>query len=162
MFFFLLNVAINKLNESFELLENHNSCFSFLHNLAILINLNLEEKLKYCVNLENKLTDFRTKNSVITAEDLLNKIEILPSDLKFSALSANILEYIFKNNLINVFPNLIIALRIYLTLPVPVAEGERSFSKLKIIKNYLRSTMSQERLSNFEIISIENKTNIRH
>lgn len=42
-------------------------------------------------------------------------------------------------------------------MPVTVASGERSFSKLKIIKNYLRSTMSQERLSNLSIISIENQ-----
>ena len=82
-----------------------------------------------------KQTDFRTKNSDIIAQDLLNEIEILPSDLKSSASSANILEYIFKNNLINVFPNLTIALRIYLTLLVTVAEGERSFSKLNKYSN---------------------------
>ncbi|CAH0558646.1 unnamed protein product [Brassicogethes aeneus] len=35
------------------------------------------------------------------------------------------------------------------------AHGERSFSKLKLIKTYLRSNMSQFRLSNLAIISIE-------
>lgn len=40
-----------------------------------------------------------------------------------------------------------------LTLPVSVATSECSFSKLKIVKNYLRSTMSQERLNS--ILSIE-------
>lgn len=49
----------------------------------------------------------------------------------------------------------IVAYRILLTLPVSVATGERSFSKLKLIKNFLRSTMLQERLSNLAIISIE-------
>lgn len=53
------------------------------------------------------------------------------------------------------------ALRIYLTLPVTVAEGERSFSKLKLIKNYLRSTMTQDRLTNLAIISIESKIDIK-
>jgi len=42
-------------------------------------------------------------------------------------------------------------------LPITVAAAERSSSKLKIIKNYLRSTMSEERLSGLSIISIENK-----
>jgi len=42
-----------------------------------------------------------------------------------------------------------------LTLPVTVATCERSFSKLKLIKNFLRSTMSQERLSYLAVLSIE-------
>jgi hypothetical protein len=36
-----------------------------------------------------------------------------------------------------------------------VASGERSFSKLKLIKNYLRSTMTQERLTGLAILAIE-------
>ena len=51
-----------------------------------------------------------------------------------------------------------IALRIFCCLPVSVAQAERSFSKLAIIKkNYLRSTMSQERLNGLSIISIEHE-----
>ena len=52
-------------------------------------------------------------------------------------------------------PNLIIAIRIYLTLAVSVASCERSFSKVKLIKTYLRSTMGQNRLTNLAILSIE-------
>jgi len=32
-----------------------------------------------------------------------------------------------------------------LTIPVSVASAERSFSKHKLIKSYLRSTMSQQK-----------------
>ena len=42
-------------------------------------------------------------------------------------------------------------------MPVSVASGERSFSKLKIIKNYLRTSMTQERMSNLSIIAIESE-----
>lgn len=54
-------------------------------------------------------------------------------------------------------PNINIAFRILLTLPVTVASSERSFSKIKIIKNYLRSTMTQIRLSGLAMISIEHE-----
>ncbi|XP_060866247.1 uncharacterized protein LOC132941980 [Metopolophium dirhodum] len=47
--------------------------------------------------------------------------------------------------------------RIMLTIPVSTASAERSFSKLKIIKNYLRNTMTQERLSALAVLSIETK-----
>ena len=48
-----------------------------------------------------------------------------------------------------------IAYRILLTIPVSVATAERSFSKLKLIKNYLRSTMSQEMLNELAMLSIK-------
>ncbi|RYA67598.1 hypothetical protein DD592_27420 [Enterobacter cloacae complex sp. 2DZ2F20B] len=66
------------------------------------------------------------------------------------------LEYILENKLVSTFPNIFIAIRILLTLPVSIATGERSFSKLKLTKNYLRATMSQTRLSDLGIISKEN------
>ncbi|KAL4147850.1 hypothetical protein QTP88_002188 [Uroleucon formosanum] len=46
--------------------------------------------------------------------------------------------------LIEVFPTLNNALHIALTLPVSSASTERKFSKLKIVKNRLRTTMTQE------------------
>lgn len=36
-------------------------------------------------------------------------------------------------------------MRLPVTLPVSVTSVERSSSKLKLLKNYIRSTMSQER-----------------
>ena len=53
------------------------------------------------------------------------------------------------------FPNLFILLRIYLTLPITNCTGERSFSHLKRIKNYLRSTTGQNRLSDLAMLNIE-------
>lgn len=54
------------------------------------------------------------------------------------------------------FSDVCTALLLYLTIPVTVASAERSFSKLKLIKSYLRSSMGQERLRGLAILSIEN------
>ena len=42
-----------------------------------------------------------------------------------------------------------------LTIPVTVASVERSFIKLKLLKSYLRSTMTQERLNNLAMIALK-------
>jgi hypothetical protein len=53
------------------------------------------------------------------------------------------------------FPNAFIAYRILLTISVTVASVERSFSKLKLVKSYLRSSMTQERLNGLATIALE-------
>lgn len=67
----------------------------------------------------------------------------------------DLLKFIQQYRLENSVPNIVILLRIFLTISISVASCERSFSKLKLIKNYLRSTMSQLRLQNLAILSIE-------
>ena len=51
-------------------------------------------------------------------------------------------------------PDVVTVFKIFLTLPVTVASAEIYFSKLELIKNYMRSTMSQDMLSG---LSIENE-----
>jgi hypothetical protein len=53
------------------------------------------------------------------------------------------------------YPNVLVAYGILLTVPMSVASAEISFSKLKLLKNYLRSTMSQERLNGLAMCTIE-------
>ena len=63
-------------------------------------------------------------------------------------------QFIQKHNLGNSVPSIVIMLRIFLTIPVSVATCE-SFSKLKLIKNCLRPSMSTLWLGNFGTLSIE-------
>ncbi|CAF3312579.1 unnamed protein product [Rotaria sp. Silwood2] len=58
------------------------------------------------------------------------------------------------------FPNIKVLLQIYATLPVTTATGERSFSTLKLLKAYLRSTMSENRLSGLAMMYIHAMINI--
>ena len=58
-----------------------------------------------------------------------------------------VFDFVINNDLKDGASNLSMALRILLTLPVPVAWGERSFSKFKLIKTYIRSTMTQRKVS---------------
>jgi len=62
------------------------------------------------------------------------------------------LSSILKTRLNEVYPNVFIALRIMLNYPDTVA---RSFSKLKLIKTFNRSHLTDSRLSSLAMLSIE-------
>jgi len=66
-------------------------------------------------------------------------------------------EHFCCKNLKSVFPNILVLLTIFLTVPVTSCESERSFSVLKRLKSWLRSTMSQVRLTNLTIIHIHSR-----
>jgi len=59
------------------------------------------------------------------------------------------------HNIADVYPYVDIALRMYLCCPVSNTSAERSFSVLKRVKSYLRSSMNDNRLNNLAILNIE-------
>src|SRR6185437_16445165 len=66
-----------------------------------------------------------------------------------------LLTAIREGNHRDTFPNVDIALRIYLCNFATNCSGERSFSTLSRVKNELRSNMSQERMSALSLLCIE-------
>ena len=54
----------------------------------------------------------------------------------------DLLLFLIKYNLLDQFENIVTALKISLTLPVSSAHDEIAFSCLKLVKTYLRSTIS--------------------
>jgi hypothetical protein len=66
-----------------------------------------------------------------------------------------IMNYIIEHKISNSFPNLFVCLRIYLCILATNCEGERSFSTLSRVKNFMRSTMGQEKLVNLSLLTIE-------
>lgn len=105
-----------------------------------------------------------TYNSDISGDELFSELssarsvlqdqKLLSSGMSFADFLGCLVEHDLSDH---VYPNLSTALRLFLTIPVTVASSERSFSKLKLIKNYLRSSMGQERLSDLAVLSIEHE-----
>lgn len=129
-YFCLLDCAINSLEERFSQLSSHNYVFGFLYNIK---NEDKNTLLQKCADLQIALTDgeHRDIEGHQLHQELLVLLTLLPEDC--GNRPEDILKFIMNNSLAENFPNVNIALRIVLTLPVSVASGERSFSKLKII-----------------------------
>jgi hypothetical protein len=153
--FFLTTVdkVRNVCDERFALLRRNVDTWGFLFDVTV---VPCDEDLrKACGDLAFALTDgeFREISGAELFQDLksVHAFCVTP-DMPSRPLDA--LKYLAKFSLFDVFPNLWIALRILLALPVSVASCELSFSRLKLIKNYLRSTVGQNRLNELGLLSI--------
>lgn len=151
-YFYILDTTIASLEERFSQLSTHNDTFGFLYKLK---REDINTLMTKCADLQISLTDgeHRDVEGHQMYQELLVLKTVLPDDC--GDKPKDILKFISSHSLSENFPNVCVALRILLSLPVSVASGERSFSKLKLIKNYLRSTMSQERLVGLALMSIE-------
>lgn len=154
-YYTILDIAIQSIEERFQQLKQHNILFGFLYDIASINKRTSADILDNCKCLEKSLTYKNNKD--IDAHDLFNELQILARRLPRSMSPSDVLIYIVQQHLEDCVPNVVVSLRILLTLPVSVASGERSFSKLKLIKTYLRSTMSQNRLVDLATISIESE-----
>ncbi|XP_076898707.1 uncharacterized protein LOC143552339 [Bidens hawaiensis] len=152
----ILDVAIKQVKNLIKFFKNYREVgFSKAIDEATKIPLKWtldETKLKSCCyTLQEALK--HGDESDVDADELYLELKLfetfLSSDIvtPLDALN-NVVQHGF-------FPNVVNAYRVLLTIPVTVASAERSFSKLKLLKTYMRSTMSQERLNGLALISIE-------
>ena len=151
-FLYIVDQALSSLEIRFEQFRKYEKDFGFLFDLKKSSSVGDQNLMKCCVNLEDRL---KSKGfSDIDGRDLFCELKVLEETLpKETKKPIDVLNYLKVMD--GCFPNAFIAYRVLLTIPVTVASGERSFSKLKLIKNYLRSTMSQERMNGLALLSIE-------
>ena len=110
--------------------------------------------------LNSAVQEFAVNYATDVSPDLLEEMIQLRHlhRLKFGDVCLSPLDLLNKLRslgLMSRFPNLFIALRIFCCLPVTVASAERSFSKLNLIKNFMRTKMGQVRLNDLAVLSLE-------
>jgi len=75
--------------------------------------------------------------------------------IKMVSKVSTIIDIMCDNDVIRgLFSQVDVLLRLYLTIPLSNATAERSFSALRRLKTYLRSSMSQQRLNHLMILHV--------
>ncbi|XP_026747537.1 uncharacterized protein LOC113508656 [Trichoplusia ni] len=144
-----LDKIIQEMTTRFQQIQEISDKFGFLMPAKLLDS-------KFECDLSHVLEDIDKDEFQMERKRLQQFIACSESEEDISGKGPlELLQFIQKLNLGISVPNIVILIRIYLTLAISVASCEKSFSKLKLIKNYLRSTMSSARLSNLAILSIE-------
>jgi len=151
----ILDQGIVSINQRFTQLDNFHNYFGFLFDIGNLSTVDSDTLLKSCQDLQILLQI--GENMDISGAELYDELCLLSEIIEKGTSPLQVLQKILSNSVGNVYSNVAIALRIMLTLPVTTATAERSFSKLKLIKNYLRTTLDQEKTTNLAIISIEHE-----
>jgi hypothetical protein len=147
----LVDQAIVSLTTRFDQYKEYQKNFGFLFTSETLQSLDDHGLKSSCDNLEAVLK--KDGKSDIDAKELYMELKFLREFIPKERMGPiEILRFLKEHGC---FPNATIAYRVLLTIPVTVASAERSFSKLKLLKTYLRSTMTQERLNDLAIIALE-------
>lgn len=147
----LIDTALVQLNNRFIGLQKVVDEFNFLNPHVILQSSEdnlVKATYDFILYYEKDISSDFTRQ-------MLSLKEVIIDSLSSMKTIKDLANYILENDMASLFKDILTACIIFISLPVTVASAERSFSKLKIIKNYLRNSMGQERLSNISILNIE-------
>jgi len=156
-FFVIIDTMISDLTKRKIAYDKIYNKFDFLFNLGNLKSDDIEKKADhfqniYCDDIEEDFVQEALQLSLIV-NSIFPKSDESNQD---KPNTQNLLTILRNKKLDGLFPNTEIALRLYYTLPISNCSGKRSFSALKRVKSYLRSTLSKEKLNSFAILNIEN------
>lgn len=153
----MIDSLLAELEKHMKAYDDISKAFGFLSELTALTNEQIENKAlnlvsTYSGDLEITLVAEMIQFAAFVRNQNLQK----PVNEKLNESPELTMYKLLRSlNLSATFPNVEISLRIYLCMMVSNASGERSFSKLGIVKGDLRSSMGQERLSMLALMSIE-------
>lgn len=149
IYFPVLDIVMKEINDRFN--END---LSILNSLMETLTYespsqsSIQEVCKfYELNEDDLAAELKIFNKMFKSYGKVNNIE-------------NRTLYLKDKDIQNGFPIIVILLKIFLTIPTSSVSCERSFSSLKKLKNYLRTTIGQERLSNMAILYIEREREV--
>lgn len=134
--------------------EAHQELVDLFKPVLKYIDLEEEDLKQSCSTLVGK---YSTDLQIDIFEELmhLRKIHISVFQQRTEIEPLALLNKIYEKQLQSIFMNVCIALRIFCTLSVTVAEGERSFSALRNrLKTWDRATSGQERLNSLAQLAI--------
>ena len=158
----IMNKIANRLK--IELSERSGRVRRLADKFSFLVKLDSidVEKMEHIKTLKRQYLNFANYfetdvNSSFLYEEIVDSLTLFRSENR--AFSKNAKDFLASSDELgyDVFPTLCIAYRLLLTIGYSIASCERSFSKLKQIQTYLRSSMSNQRLSSCFLMSIEKK-----
>lgn len=156
----VLDYIILDLSERFS--DQMLQCFSLNElipkNLALLTDYNI---LKEKMTLICKQFSGLIENVESDSAKLLGEVQILQKtmDKNTSWQTENAIETLINIDQ-NFYPTITKYLKILVTLPISVATAERSFSSLRRIKSWMRSSMKQDRLEGLALLHIHRNIDI--
>ncbi|KAL4131913.1 hypothetical protein QTP88_009145 [Uroleucon formosanum] len=140
--------------------SNLKQCISSVQSLFQLFSQPLDKSNITLENITNSLSLFPVDSTGSNLKDLdlvQTQLEILFNMLQDD--SKNFESLMAKSGEVkHILPSANLLCRLALTSPVTVASNERTFSKLKLVKTFLRSTMNDDRLNSLVILGIEKDT----
>lgn len=143
-----LLVALNRRKEAYEIVHDK---YDFLTQLTKIDDVTVRHKARHLIACFPSDLEADSQEEFVQMKHFAESLFMSPP----SALQ--LLQSIKANRVESTFANVAIALRLYLCLLCTNCEGERSFSLMARVKNFLRSTMCQERLNSLAILSIESE-----
>jgi hypothetical protein len=154
VFFPIIDTAMFQLQSRFEGQHLVSGIFSFLYPKSL---LQLSDE-----DLESAAQKLQETYSADISSDLVSQLRSFRrefrQEIEGTKTVLDLLNIIISSRIMSSVPELATACVLFATLPVTVASAERSFSKLKIIKTYLRSSISQDRLDGLALLAIENES----